>query len=267
MRAALALALILTALAAANRISAEAESTDGGYEMADAQEPILVQLPVRGEWLAPNTPGSRVPSHGSNKLGTRYAYDLIQVDWEQSGWPAYRGGLLRYLAFGIPLRDYYCWGQEVRAPCDGTVVRAEDGWVERERTSLLSDLARARWAADRFDPTTDDVRSVAGNFVIIKMREDVYAALCHLQTGSVQVATGQCVRAGDVVGKVGHSGNSFGPHLHFQLMDSDDMTTARGLPCAFERYEVYRDGSWVEVRGGMPTDRERIRYEANSKEG
>jgi hypothetical protein len=43
-------------------------------------------------------------------------------------------------------------------------------------------------------------------------------------------------------------------------MDSSDIETARGLPCAFEKYEMYRDGEWVEVRNGIPTDKDRIRY-------
>ncbi len=97
-------------------------------------------------------------------------------------------------------------------------------------------------AANHFDPKTDDVQSVAGNFVIIEVRENVYAALCHLQTGSVQVTVGQTIKAGDLIGNVGHSGNSFGPYLHFQLIDSSDLETAKGLPCTFEKYEVYRDG-------------------------
>jgi hypothetical protein len=33
---------------------------------------------------------------------------------------------------------------------------------------------------------------------------------------------GQRVRAGEVLGRVGHTGNSTAPHLHFQLMDSAD---------------------------------------------
>lgn len=63
-------------------------------------QPITMTLPLRGEWMTPNTPGSRVPSHGTDLFGARYAYDFIQVDWTRSGLPAYRGSLARYLFRG-----------------------------------------------------------------------------------------------------------------------------------------------------------------------
>lgn len=53
--------------------------------MGTAQEPIVVAFPLRGEWLAPNTPGTKIPSHGTNQLGTRYAFDFVQVDWNRTG--------------------------------------------------------------------------------------------------------------------------------------------------------------------------------------
>lgn len=48
--------------------------------MSKVHEPIIVKFPLRGEWLSPNTPGTKVPSHGTDRFGTRYAYDFIQVD-------------------------------------------------------------------------------------------------------------------------------------------------------------------------------------------
>ncbi|MDO4356594.1 MAG: M23 family metallopeptidase [Clostridia bacterium] len=231
----------------------------------DARKPIIVGFPLRGEWLSPNTPGSRVPSHGTNRYGTRYAYDFVQVDWHRTGRPAYRAGLWRYLLFGLPLQAYYCWGQPVYAPCDGIVVRAEDGCAERARTSLISDLANAHRNAHRFDPRKEDARTIAGNHVIIRMDERVYAALVHLQVGSVQARVGQRIKKGDILGRVGHSGNSFMPHLHFQLMDSEDMVAANGLPCAFERYEVRKNGAWQIVVNGIPTHRDRIRFSPDSE--
>ncbi len=229
--------------------------------MIEAHEPIIVEFPLRGEWLSPNTPGTKIPSHGTDLFGTRYAYDFIQVDWGKIGWPAYKGSLLQYLLFGIPISNYYCWGQEVYAPCDGIVVQAEDGYEERERTNWHSDMSKAFNSAHYFDLEKDDVQSIAGNFIILKCSENVYAGLVHLQKGSIQVTVGQSVKKGDVIGKVGHSGNSFGPHLHFQLMDSSNIATANGLPCAFEYYEILQNGEWKEVVNGLPTNKDRIRFQ------
>lgn len=228
--------------------------------MLEMYEPIIVEFPLRGEWLSPNTPGTKVPSHGTNQLGTRYAYDFIQVDWNRIGTPAYRVGVMQYLFSGVKLSDYYCWGQEVYSPCDGIVVGAEDGYAENEKTNLLADMSNAYKNAHYFNPEKDDIQSVAGNYVIIKYSENVYAALCHLQTGSIQVSVGQMIKKGEVIGRVGHSGNSFAPHLHFQLMDSSDISVANGVPCAFEQYEIFRDNEWQIIENGIPTDKDRIRF-------
>jgi murein DD-endopeptidase MepM/ murein hydrolase activator NlpD len=80
-----------------------------------------------------------------------------------------------------------------------------------------------------------------------------------MTTGSVVVRAGQAVRVGDVLGRVGHTGNSTAPHLHFQLMDGPDPITARGVPCAFRAYEVERDDGWHLVERGIPLARDRIR--------
>lgn len=228
--------------------------------MNEMKNPIIMGFPLRGEWLSPNTPGTKIPSHGTNQLGTRYAYDFIQVDWKRFGLPAYRGSLAQYLLQGMPLKDYYCWGQDIYSPCDGIVIQAQDGYKERERTNLRSDMANAYKNAHYFDPKTDDVQSVAGNYIIIEYREKVYAALVHLQTGSIQVSVGQNIKKGEVIGRVGHSGNSFAPHLHFQLMDSSDIATANGIPCAFEEYELLQNGTWKTVTNGIPTDKDHIKF-------
>lgn len=182
------------------------------------------------------------------------------MDWERKGWPSYRVSLPQYLLFGVTLSEFYCWGQEVHAPCDGIIVQAEDGYKERTRTNLLLDMSNAYKNAHFFDPRKDDIQSVAGNYIIMKCRDHVYAALVHLQTGSIQVSGGQSVKKGEVIGRVGHSGNSFFPHLHFQLMDSSDILTANGLPCAFEQYELFQDGEWQKVFNGIPSDKDRIRF-------
>jgi len=236
------------------------ELMEDGDVMNETLEPIVIAFPLRGEWHTPNTPGTKIPSHGTNKFGSRYAYDFIQVDWKRKGWPAYRVSPAQYLLFGVPLDEYFCWGQKVFAPCDGVIVQAADGYQERPRTKLFSDMINAYKNA-QFDPNEDDIQTVAGNYIILKCADKVYAGLVHLQKGSIQVSTGQHVKKGQMIGRVGHSGNSFAPHLHFQLMDSSDIATANGLPFVFEQYEIFKDGFWEKVHNGVPTNEDRIRFQ------
>ncbi len=228
--------------------------------MKGFDDPVIIEFPLRGEWMAPTTPGTRIPSHGTDQLGERYAFDFVQVDWARSGRPFYRTNLAQYLLLGVPLNQCYGWGQPVYAPCDGEIVQAEDGYNERLRVHWASDLFVALQNAHSFHPEKDDLRSVAGNYVIMKCSDHVYAALAHLQNGSVAVSVGQTVKRGDILGQVGHSGNSTAPHLHFQLMDSSDLLWAKGIPCAFEQYELFQDGEWTTVYRGVPTDKDRIRF-------
>ncbi len=228
--------------------------------MAEMSNPIIVEFPLRGEWNSPTTPGTAIPSHGTNMFGTRYAYDFIKVEWNKAGHPAYKGSFLEYLFWGKELNEYYSYGKEIYSPFDGVVVASVDGYKEFKRTNLFSDLSRGKKLLRNFDPKKDDIRLFAGNYVIIKNDEKVYAALCHIKTGSIKVSKGQKVKKGDFLGKVGHSGNSTGPHLHFQLMDNEDMLKAKGLPCAFEIYELFENGVWREVKNGVPKKNDRFRF-------
>jgi hypothetical protein len=221
--------------------------------------PIVVDFPLRGEWMAPNTPGKRVPSHGTNILGQRYAYDFVRMGPGAGGRRFYRPSPLRYLVLGVRLQDCFGWGQPIFSATDGTVVQAMDGWPERNPVHPARDLAIALKHALTFDTKRAvDLRTLTGNSVIVES-SDGYAVYVHAQTGSVRVSPGDKVIAGQHLANVGHSGNSTAPHLHFHLMDHPDPLQAQGLPCCFREYEVFQDGSWRPIQNGIPKDTERIR--------
>lgn len=221
---------------------------------------VIIEFPLRGEWMAPTTPGKKIPSHGTDQLGESFAFDFLQVDWERSGRPFYNTNWLQYLFLGVPLNKCYCWDKEVYAPCDGEIIKAEDGYKERPRVHWVTDSFVALKNAYAFDPVKDGIQPVAGNYIIMKCSSNVYAAFAHLQNGSITVSVGQMVKKGDILGKIGHSGNSTAPHLHFQLMDSSNILSAKGIPCAFEQYDLYQNGEWKTVYRGVPSDKDRIRF-------
>ena len=73
----------------------------------------------------------------------------------------------------------------------------------------------------------------SGNYVHIKHPNEEYSFYAHFIPHSVTIRKGDKVKQGQVIGKVGNSGNSTSPHLHFQLADGQDHLIARGLPCSF----------------------------------
>ena len=50
-------------------------------------------------------------------------------------------------------------------------------------------------------------------------------------------------------------------------MDAAGPLTARGVPCAFETYEVWRGDAWVLVKGGIPGKADRIRAVDTAPDG
>lgn len=224
--------------------------------MTTLANPTVVDFPLRGEgWMAVTTPATRVPSHGVDMLGQRYAYDLLKVD-RRRGVHFHPAGSVRGLLIGGRTSDCYAWGAPVHSPLDGVIVRAVDGMPERAWIHPIRELAIAIKNGLTFRP--ERLPAILGNHVILQSG-DIYAAFVHLAPGTVAVVDRQRVNTGQVIGRIGHTGNSTSPHLHFQLMDSPDPMTAEGIACAFRAYEVERNGHWVTVTNGIPSRRERLR--------
>ena len=196
--------------------------------MDTPQPAIAVDFPLRGEWVAGNTPAERVPSHGTDQLGQRYAYDFLRIDRASRGWKFYRTPVLHSMLLGAALEDCYGWSAPTFAPFSGVVITAEDGVPERNPVHMVRDLAIAIKNGLTFSPARGSAalrpESWQPPLILRKDGTDVYAFFAHLpRTGSIRVAAGQRVHVGQELAQVGHSGNSTAPHLHFHLMDGPNI--------------------------------------------
>lgn len=225
-------------------------------------EPVIVQFPLRGEWIAPHTPGHKVPSHGTDQLAQTYAYDLLQIDWRYpKSFRFFKKPYFPALLFGVRLNQCLGWSQPIYSPFDGEVVEAEDGIKERDPVHILRDMFHVLKHGFFFKVSDKNhhMKSVLGNYVILK-GDSYYALLAHVRTGSLCIKPGDIVRTGQQLAEIGHSGNSTAPHLHFHLMDSPVLMNAKGVPCCFREYELFKDGRWTKVSNGIPGRYDRIRF-------
>lgn len=115
--------------------------------------------------------------------------------------------------------DYYAFGKDLMAPCDGEVVLVVDG-VKDNVPGVLNPVY------------------VPGNTVIIKTPYNEFLFFAHFKQHSIVVKQGQIVKQGQLLGLCGNSGNSSEPHLHFHIQNVEDMNAATGVKCYFDKIQV-----------------------------
>lgn len=196
----------------------------------DRAEPVAIGPPLRGgPWIAVHDPfwarGHRRMVYmegGRARIPGRYAIDFVGVDHAGA------------ITSGDPDRpaDAIGYGAEVIAVADGTVTRVRDDMTEGGSI-----------AADGIHKTGE----AAGNHLVLKMAERRYAFYEHLKPGSIAVQVGQRVRRGDVIGALGFTGNSTGPHLHFHVADAPTPLGGEGLPFTIDRF--VRCGRYADLGG------------------
>ncbi len=119
-------------------------NTPQTYVESNAQ--LIVEFPVRGVWITPNSPGTKIPSHGTTSFGEAYAIDFVMVKADGKSRKPYRSSFFRYLLKGVPLKDFYGWGQPVYSPLNGQVIAVVNEMEERNPANPLTDLQYMRKA-------------------------------------------------------------------------------------------------------------------------
>lgn len=181
-----------------------------------------LRLPFAGNWFVYWGGRTVLDNYHAVDPQQRFAYDLLIA---RAG-STHRGK-------GTRNSDFFCFGQPVLAPAPATVVAAVDG-IAGNRPGQLNE------------------KHPLGNHVILEHNPQEFSFLAHLEEGSVAVARGQHVRAGQVLGKCGNSGRSSEPHLHFHMQSTGELGAGAGLPSQF--HDLLINGAHVpsaELQRGM----------------
>lgn len=126
------------------------------------------------------------PIDGRLRLGQRFAVDFA-ARLNRTG-RTHRGSSSKN-------SSYFNYGTPLLAVGDGKVVAAVDRYPSQIPNAQV--------------PVTGD--ALDGNHVIIKLDDGVYAGYAHMKPGSVRVRPGQRVKAGQVLGRLGNSGQHRAP--------------------------------------------------------
>lgn len=218
-----------------------AELLDGVRVALNPALPPVLGPPLRGgRWLAHEGPGnadshhwgSLVAVNGQLTIPQRYALDLVGLDTQGHAMrPGVKDiGKSRHA-------DWIGYGTEVLAVADGVVRDMRDGQEEHPPLSPQP------------EPESLTAHGLFGNYVVLEIRPGVYASYAHLQRGSVRVHAGDAVHRGQVLGRLGQSGNSSAPHLHFQLSDAATFQGSEGLPFLFDRFDLFGPETEAQLFG------------------
>lgn len=191
-----------------------------------SHKPAVIAPPLDGpNWLGANSCCALMTSHrmamnpinGELWAAERFAIDYLQLAEDGT---VFRGEPTRNESFPF-------YGADVHAVADGPVVSVLDGLPEQVPGTSPTGLRLEEYGGNHV------VQDISGGGT-----EKRYAFYAHLKTGSVKVKPGDQLTTGQVLGKLGNTGNTDAPHLHFHVMSTPDPLMADGLPFLFKSFTL-----------------------------
>lgn len=146
-----------------------------------------IKLPFWGEW----TVSQGHNGEHTHKEEWKNAWDFVITD--EAG-KQYKGN-------GDLQNEYYCYEKDIIAPADGEIEQITDGIED----NIIGDM---------------NLENNWGNSVVIRHKDMLFSQVSHLKKDSIKVKPGERVKTGHLIAKVGNSGRSPYPHLHFQFQSS-----------------------------------------------
>ena len=192
-------------------------------------------FPLRGVWYA----GWGASFHTGHRwaIPEEFALDIAKIG--ESG--------LSHKGDGTRFNDYYAYGADVLAAANGRVTSVANDQPEdpsaMQRPNESQEAYFARLQKEQAERLAKGLTAITGNYVMIDHGKNEYSLYAHLQPGSVRVHVGDQVKTGDVIGKLGSSGNSTEPHLHFHVCDKPDPLMCAGIPVNFSNITI----QWADL--------------------
>jgi hypothetical protein len=135
--------------------------------------------------------------------------------------------------------NYAGWGRAIIAPAAGTIVVARNDRPDQTTAGNSDPAFFLPKYADGGDP---------GNHVVIDHGNGEFSMIAHLQRGSVKVKAGDRVTQGQMLGLMGNSGDTSGPHVHYQLQSGADWERSDALPFTFTNVGSITRGSYFDAK-------------------
>src|SRR5262249_16971086 len=218
------------------RIRARGEADDRPVEVTGSI-PITSEFatnryifPLRGVWFVGNGASFHTPHRWA--IPEEFALDIAKLG--DNG--------LTHKGDGTKFEHYFAYDADVLAAADGRVVSTANDQKEdqnaMQRPDETADAYSARLQKEQGERLAKGAIGLTGNYVLIDHGKNEYSMYAHLQPGSVRVHAGDQVKAGTIIGKLGSSGNSTEPHLHFQVCDKPELLMCAGVPVNFSNVSV-----------------------------
>jgi murein DD-endopeptidase MepM/ murein hydrolase activator NlpD len=201
--------------------------------------PITIQCPVSGIWKL-QTPRGHHP----------YSKDFTALDFRLRNLSP--GTRLRYLLRSLDVSTLPSWDQPVMAPVSGRILTVAQDHDDRVALNLVADWISQRIIAPR--KGNDDMGHYLGNHVIMAADDGHHLLFAHLKKCSAKVVAGQRVAAGELLAKVGNSGISMRPHLHFHITNPAAEHPDQPIPFVFTAYQAQDNGVWRDYQALLPVD-------------
>jgi hypothetical protein len=194
----------------------------GGVVRTSAASPVVIGPPLAGDgWVAGNaccvvsTHRGAIMGVGGRLNGSeRYAIDWLRINLADISTTTHSGD-------GTRNEDYLAYDAPLLAVADGTI------------TAVVSDN---KDATPKVVTPDQSLEELGGNYVVIDIGDGNFALYAHMAPGSASVKVGDKVTRGQVIGRLGNSGNTTEAHLHFHVMRAPVALSSDNVPFEIDRF-------------------------------